>query len=80
MDTFSLLGDVVIVLGAALTLGLLSARLGQNALVGFLLAGVLVGPHGLGLVRAVAEIHAMAELGVALLLFTIGLELPWRRL
>ncbi len=80
MDTFSLLRDVVIVLGAALTLGLLSARLGQNALVGFLLAGVLVGPHGLGLVRAVAEIHAMAEIGVALLLFTIGLELPWRRI
>jgi CPA2 family monovalent cation:H+ antiporter-2 len=56
------------------------ARLGQSALVGFLLAGVLIGPYGLALVRNVGAIRTMAELGVALLLFTIGLELPWRRL
>lgn len=80
MDAFSLLLDVVIALGAALTLGLFLARLGQSAIVGFLLAGVLIGPHGLALLRAVSEVRAMAELGVALLLFTIGLELPWRRL
>ncbi len=80
MDVFTLLLDVVIALGAALTLGLLLARVGQSAVIGFLLAGVLIGPHGLALLRAVSEVHAMAELGVALLLFTIGLELPWRRL
>jgi len=80
MDSFALLRDVVIALGAALTLGLLLARLGQSALVGFLLAGVLIGPYGLALVRNVGAIRTMAELGVALLLFTIGLELPWRRL
>ncbi len=80
MDAFSLLLDLVIALGAALTLGLVLARLRQSAIVGFLLAGVLIGPHGLALVRAVSEVRAIAELGVALLLFTIGLELPWRRL
>lgn len=80
MDTFSLLLDIVVALGAALTLGLLLARAGQNAVVGYLLAGVLIGPHGLGLLQAVSEVRSMAELGVALLLFTIGLELPWARL
>ncbi|UCC73194.1 MAG: cation:proton antiporter [Gemmatimonadota bacterium] len=80
MDTFSLLLDIVVALGAALTLGLLLARLGQSPIVGYLLAGVLIGPHALALLRAVDEVRGMAELGVALLLFTIGLELPWRRL
>ncbi|MGD2217988.1 MAG: cation:proton antiporter [Gemmatimonadales bacterium] len=80
MDTFSLLLDIVIALGAALTLGLLLARLGQSPIIGYLLAGVLIGPQALGLLRAVEEVRGMAELGVALLLFTIGLELPWRRL
>jgi CPA2 family monovalent cation:H+ antiporter-2 len=80
MNMFSLLLDIVVALGAALVLGLALARLGQNAVVGYLLAGVLIGPHGLALLRAVSDVRAMAELGVALLLFTIGLELPWRRL
>lgn len=80
MDMFSLLLDIVVALGAALALGLALARLGQNAVVGYLLAGVLIGPYGLSLLRAVSDVRAMAELGVALLLFTIGLELPWRRL
>jgi len=77
---FALLLDIVVALSAALVLGLALARLGQNAVVGYLLAGVLIGPHGLGLLRAVSEVRSMAELGVALLLFTIGLELPWWRL
>lgn len=80
MDTFSVLLDIVIALGAALTFGLLLARLGQSPIIGFLLAGVLIGPYGLGLLRAVSAVRGMAELGVALLLFTIGLEVPWQRL
>ncbi|UCF20800.1 MAG: cation:proton antiporter [Gemmatimonadota bacterium] len=80
MDLFSLLLDIVLALGAALTLGLLLARLGQSPIVGYLLAGVLIGPNGLAMLKAAAEVRSMADLGVALLLFTIGLELPWRRL
>lgn len=80
MDLFSLLLDIVLALGAALTLGLLLARLGQSPIVGYLLAGVLIGPNGLALLQAAAEVRSMADLGVALLLFTIGLELPLRRL
>jgi len=44
-------------------------------IVGFLITGVLAGPYGLGLVHAVHEVEVMAEVGVVLLLFTIGLEL-----
>ncbi|MBD3336351.1 MAG: hypothetical protein GF355_12625 [Candidatus Eisenbacteria bacterium] len=77
---FELLLDIVIALGAALTLGLLLARLKQSPIVGYLLAGVLIGPGGFRLLGAASDVRAMADLGVALLLFTIGLELPWRRL
>ncbi|MDR1945779.1 MAG: cation:proton antiporter [Desulfovibrio sp.] len=43
--------------------------------VGFLLTGVVCGPYGLGLVRAVHEVELMAEIGVVLLMFSIGMEL-----
>ncbi|MBI5519633.1 MAG: cation:proton antiporter [Desulfovibrio sp.] len=45
------------------------------AIVGFLITGVIAGPYGLGLVSAVHEVEIMAEVGVVLLLFTIGIEL-----
>jgi CPA2 family monovalent cation:H+ antiporter-2 len=48
--------------------------------VGFLLTGVVAGPHGLGLVSAAHEVDLMAEAGVVLLLFTIGLELSFGEL
>jgi CPA2 family monovalent cation:H+ antiporter-2 len=44
-------------------------------IVGFLITGVIAGPYGLGLVKAVHEVEILAEVGVVLLLFTIGLEL-----
>ena len=72
--------DLVILLAAALVLGLLFERLGQSALIGYLLAGTLVGPGVLGLVRHGEVIEGIAELGVALLLFVIGLEFSFRRL
>ncbi len=60
-------------LGAKL-LGELAERLGQPAVVGELLAGVLIGPGVFGLVHESAVLHALAEIGVILLLFEIGLE------
>jgi hypothetical protein len=56
---------------------LLLARLGQSPVVGYLLAGVLIGPHGLGLLRAVGEVRSMADLGVALLLFSAPPPPAW---
>ncbi len=66
--------------GAALVLGAAFARIGQSPLVGYLLAGMLIGPGGFGMVHAEEDIHALGELGVAALLFGLGLEFSWTRL
>lgn len=80
MNIWSALPDVLIILIVALLLGIIAERLKQNALLGYLLSGVLLGPSGLGLVRQVEGVRQLAEVGVALLLFTIGLEFSLRRL
>lgn len=68
-----LLGLVVVWLAAKLA-GEGMERIGQTAVLGELLAGVVIGPGGLGLVRESEVIHALAELGVLILLFEVGLE------
>ena len=80
MDGNSILIVVLVLLTAALVLGTLAEQLRQSAIVGYILAGVIVGPHVLGLVRSPEKVNLIAELGVALLLFTIGLEFSFRRL
>jgi CPA2 family monovalent cation:H+ antiporter-2 len=49
-------------------------------IVGFILAGVLIGPHGSGIIRDMHEIEVLAEIGVILLLFTVGLEFSLKKL
>lgn len=66
--------DIEILLGAALVVVILFRSLKLPVLAGFLLAGILIGPSGLGLISGTAEIHHIAEIGVVLLLFTIGLD------
>ena len=51
-----------------------------SPILGYLVAGILIGPHALGLIEELALTHALAELGVAFLLFAIGLELSLERL
>jgi hypothetical protein len=68
------LTDLVLILLVSVTVVLLLRRLRLPPLAGFLVVGVALGPHALGWVRAVDEVEALAEIGVALLLFTIGLE------
>lgn len=80
MDSRSLLFDSAVLLTGALVLGLTFQRLRQGAIVGYLLAGTLAGPTALGLVHEGEAIEHLAELGVAMLMFTIGLEFSWRRL
>lgn len=62
----------------ALTCGLVLARLRQPAVVGYIVAGVVLGPSVLGLVKNEASVALLAELGVLLLLFVIGMELSLR--
>jgi CPA2 family monovalent cation:H+ antiporter-2/glutathione-regulated potassium-efflux system protein KefB len=76
----SLLGDGVILLGFALFFVLLFRRLGLGATLGFLVAGALVGPQMLGLVKGGEEMLKIAEIGIVLLLFLVGLELNPGRL
>jgi CPA2 family monovalent cation:H+ antiporter-2/glutathione-regulated potassium-efflux system protein KefB len=76
----SLLVDAVPMLGFALAFVLLFRRLGLGATLGFLVAGAMVGPHVLGLVGDAEGKMGIAELGIALLLFLVGLELSPTRL
>src|SRR5688572_21550591 len=77
----ALVADLSLVLLAALAGGFLAQRLGQPLMVGYVLAGVLVGPFTGGFtVVNVHDIEQLAELGVALLLFSLGLELSLREL
>ena len=80
MELWDSILDVVLLLTGALLLGTLFARAQQSALVGYLVAGALLGPGVLNVIRNEAEIRVLADLGVALLLFTIGLEFSWLRL
>ncbi len=74
------LAEIMILLGAALALGILAEQLRQSAIIGYLLAGMLIGPNVLGLIPTGEDVEVLAELGAALLLFTIGLEFSLRRL
>ncbi|MDB4936009.1 MAG: Glutathione-regulated potassium-efflux system protein KefB [Labilithrix sp.] len=69
-----------IFLAAAVLAVTLFRRLGLGSVLGYLAAGIVIGPSGLGLIHAVDATLQIAELGVVLLLFLIGLELEPRRL
>lgn len=79
-DLWRLLLDVLILLSTALLLGTLAERLRQSAIVGYILSGALVGPQLLGWISNEHDILIVSELGVALLLFAIGLEFSIYRL
>jgi K+:H+ antiporter len=76
-----LVADLALILVAALVGGFLAQRIGQPLIVGYILAGVAVGPFTGGFTVAnLHDIEQLAELGVALLLFSLGLELSFREL
>jgi glutathione-regulated potassium-efflux system protein KefB len=74
------LHDAVIMLGAAMAFVMLFRRLGLGAVLGYLVAGALIGPDGIGLIAAPERTLQIAELGIVLLLFLVGLELSPSRL
>ena len=75
-----LLNDIVVIFGLAIAVLFICYRLRVPTVVGFLLTGILVGPYGFGLVKAVHEVEIFAEIGIVLLLFTIGIEFSLERL
>jgi glutathione-regulated potassium-efflux system protein KefB len=78
--TALVLRDGLIMLGAALFFVTLFRRLGLGAVLGYLVAGALVGPDMLGLIQDADQLLPIAELGIVLLLFLVGLELHPSRL
>tara|TARA_E500000331_G_scaffold196789_1_gene189089 strand:- start:3615 stop:5000 length:1386 start_codon:yes stop_codon:yes gene_type:complete len=72
------LTGLAVVAAAATLCGMAMARLNQPAIVGYILAGVILGPSGLALVGDRGQIEALAELGVLMLLYIIGMELSVR--
>ena len=81
MEFWHIVGDITILLGAAALLGIVAEKVGLSAVVGYLIAGTLVGPGLLNWITSSEDvIRDMAEIGVALLLFTLGLEIDANRL
>jgi glutathione-regulated potassium-efflux system ancillary protein KefC len=76
----SLLLNACVYLGAAVIAVPLSKRLGMGTVLGYLAAGILIGPYGFRLISEVEDALHFAEFGVVLLLFLIGLELEPSRL
>ena len=73
------LSEILVVLAAAVAVVLVFRRLRVTPVLGYLAAGVLIGPHGAGVIDA-QRVQALAELGVVFLLFSIGLERSLQRM
>ena len=76
MDLWFFLMELVMLLGGAFVLGALAQRMGQSPILGYLLTGAIIGP----LVFNATAVNQMAELGVSLLLFSIGLEFSFQQM
>ena len=75
-----LLADMVIIFVLSVVVLFVFHKLKAPTIVGFLVTGILAGPQGLGLIQDTDQINALAEIGVILLLFTIGLEVSLKDL
>jgi K+:H+ antiporter len=74
MHTAQLLRDIVLLLAASLPIVVVFHRIRVPALVGFIVAGTLIGPSASGLIQSTETADVLAEIGVVLLLFTVGLD------
>jgi len=79
LETANLL-EIIVVLLAAVVFALAFSRLGLGTLLGYLVAGMVIGPAALGLVTQAGTISFLGELGVVFLLFAVGLEMPLERI
>jgi CPA2 family monovalent cation:H+ antiporter-2 len=80
MPDLSVLREIFVLLTLALVNAWLFSRLKQSPIVGYLVTGLLVGPYGFHLIKGIHEVEIVAEAGVILLLFTIGLEFSYSRI
>lgn len=80
MQQVQIIKVLIIVFLVSLPMIYLFKRINLPSIIGFLIAGILIGPHGFKLITEIETINIMAEIGVILLLFTIGLELSVQKL
>lgn len=79
MDLWTNLFDLIVLLTVAMVFGVIAERFKQSAVVGYMVAGVIIGNAG-GALDDKSNVETLANLGVILLMFTIGLEFNWSRL
>ncbi len=77
---YEVLQDIEILFGLALVTVMLFRRLMSPSIIGFLVTGIMAGPHALAFIKDTHQVEQMAEIGVVLLLFTIGIELSLKEL
>ncbi len=77
---FEILKTLFVIFGLSAFVVFILNKLKVPSLVGFLVTGAFLGPHGFGFIRNVGEVELLAEIGIILLLFTIGLEISLKNL
>lgn len=75
-----IISDIIIIFSVSIGVNLLFNRMKLPTVVGYLLTGIIIGPHLLSLVKEEHEIEILAEIGVAMLLFAIGMEFSLKHL
>ncbi len=76
----SLLSNLVIIIFIAIVVVYFLRRLRIPPLVGFLIAGALLGPNGFAIIKKASQVNTLAEIGIILLLFSVGLEFPFNEM
>ena len=74
MSDYAVLGDLLVIYAVSTAVVFVFHQFRLPSIAGFLVAGALIGPHGLHLIPDVSQVQVLAEIGIVLLLFTIGME------
>jgi monovalent cation:H+ antiporter-2, CPA2 family len=80
LEDFRLIVDLVSILAAAATGGIIAGLAKQPALLGYIVGGAIVGPAGLGLIKELVPVETLAQFGAAFLLFALGVEFSFSEL
>src|ERR1700733_13654468 len=80
MNEIPLLHDIVVIFGLSIFVLLFCHRINLPNLVGFLLTGILCGPYALGIVQSEEDVQTLANIGIILLLFVVGMEFSFKKI
>ena len=80
MPQFQIIKELIVIFSVSLIIISIFKKLNLPSIPGFLIAGIIIGPQGLRLINEMSNIQVMAEIGVMLLLFTIGLEISFSKI